>query len=170
MSPDTELELYLVRHAPAAERGPGWPEDEARPLTSDGAAKFRKAVEGLAALGVHIDLVLTSPLVRCRQTAEILADGIPGRPRIQPLDALAPGGGHAAVITEASRVAKRPRVALVGHEPDIGQLAAKLLGTRRALEFRKGAVCRIDVDGLPPSGPGRLSWFATPRMLRRMAP
>jgi phosphohistidine phosphatase len=170
MTAARDLELYLVRHAPAAERGPGWPEDEARPLTSDGAAKFRKAVEGLAAIGVHIDLVLTSPLVRCRQTAEILADGIPGRPRIQPLEALAPGGGHAAVITEAARVAKRPRVALVGHEPDIGQLASKLLGMRRALEFRKGAVCRIDVDGLPPSGPGRLLWFATPRMLRRMAP
>jgi phosphohistidine phosphatase len=169
MSAATELELYLVRHASAAERGPGWPEDEARPLTSEGAAKFRKAVEGLAALGVQIDLVLTSPLVRCRQTAEILADGLPGRPRIQPLEALAPGGGHAAVITEAARAAKRPRVALVGHAPDIGQLAAKLIGMRRAIEFRKGAVCRIDVDGLPPSGPGHLAWFATPRMLRRMA-
>jgi phosphohistidine phosphatase len=165
-----DLELYLVRHAPAAERGPEWPDDEARPLTPDGASKFRKAVDGLAALGVHIDLVLTSPLVRCRQTAGILADGLPGRPRVQALDALAPGGGHAAVISEAARVAKRPRVALVGHEPDIGHLAAKLLGMRRPIEFRKGAVCRIDVDGLPPGGPGRLSWFATSRMLRRMAP
>jgi phosphohistidine phosphatase len=165
-----DLELYLVRHAPAAERGPDWPDDDARPLTPDGTAKFRKAVAGLAALGVQIDLVLTSPLVRCRQTADILADGLPGRPRVQALDALAPGGGHSAVIAEAARVAKRPRVALVGHEPDIGHLASKLLGMRRAMEFRKGAVCRIDVDGLPPGGPGRLSWFATPRMLRRMAP
>ncbi len=165
-----DLELYLVRHAPAAERGPEWPDDGVRPLTPDGAAKFRKAVDGLAALGVHIDLVLTSPLVRCRQTAEILANGLPGRPRVQALDALAPGGGHTAVIAEAARVAKRPRVALVGHEPDIGHLASKLLGMRRALEFRKGAVCRIDVDGLPPGGPGRLVWFAMPRMLRRMAP
>lgn len=165
-----DLELYLVRHAPAAERGPEWPDDAVRPLTPDGASKFRKAVSGLAALGVQIDLVLTSPLVRCRQTADILADGLPGRPRVQALDALAPGGGHSAVITEAARVAKRSRVALVGHEPDIGHLASKLLGMRRAIEFRKGAVCRIDVDGLPPGGPGRLSWFATSRMLRRMAP
>jgi phosphohistidine phosphatase len=170
MTAARDLELYLVRHAPAEERGPDWPDDEARPLSENGAAKFRKAVEGLAALGVQIDLVLTSPLVRCRQTADILADGLPGRPRVQPLNALAPGGGQAAVITEAARLAKRPRVALVGHEPDIGHLASKLLGMRRAIEFRKGAVCRIDVDGLPPTGPGQLSWFATPRMLRRMAP
>jgi phosphohistidine phosphatase len=165
-----DLELYLVRHAPAAERGSEWPEDAVRPLTPDGAAKFRKAVQGLAALGVRIDLVLTSPLVRCRQTADILSSGLPGHPRVQPLDALAPGGGHAAVIAEAARVAKRPRIALVGHEPDIGHLAGKLLGLKRPPEFRKGAICRIDVDGLPPGGPGRLEWFATPRMLRRMAP
>src|SRR5262245_61528459 len=165
-----DLELYLVRHAPAAERGPEWPDDEARPLTPDGASKFRKAVAGLAALGVQIDLVLTSPLVRCRQTAQILADGLPGRPRVQALDALAPGGGHEAVISEAARVAKRARVALVGHEPDIGHLAAKLLGMRRPIDARRGAVGRIDVNGRPPAGPGRLSWFATSRMLRSMAP
>ena len=170
MSVARDLELYLVRHAPAAERGPDWPDDSARPLTPSGAAKFGKAIAGLTALGAQIDLILTSPFVRCRQTADILASGLPGRPRVQALDALAPGGGHAAVIAEAARVAKRPRVALVGHEPDIGHLASKLLGMRRALEFRKGAICRIDVDGLPPGGPGRLMWFATPRMLRRMAP
>ena len=76
---------------------------------------------------------------------------------------------HAAVIAEIARLARRPRIAIVGHEPDIGHLAAKLVGLKRALEFRKGAVCRIDVDGLPPGGPGQLRWFAPPRMLRRLA-
>ena len=57
-------------------------------------------------------------------------------------------------------------MALVGHEPDLGHLAAKLIGLKRPLEFRKGAVCRIDVDGLPPGGPGQLRWFVPPRMLR----
>ena len=61
-----DLELYLVRHAPAAQRGPDWPDDGMRPLTPDGAEKFRKAVAGMAAFGVEIDLILTSPLVRCR--------------------------------------------------------------------------------------------------------
>ena len=162
-----DLELYLVRHAVAAESGPDWPDDAARPLTPDGASKFRKAVEGLAAYGVEVDLILTSPLLRCRQTAELLADGLPGKPRVQAIDALAPGGGHTAVIAEMTRIARRPRIALVGHEPDIGHLAAKLIGLRRAIEFRKGSVCRIDVDSLPPGAPGKLRWFATPRMLRR---
>jgi phosphohistidine phosphatase SixA len=60
-------------------------------------------------------------------------------------------------------------VALVGHEPDIGHLASKLIGLKRPLEFRKGSVCRIDVDGLPPGGLGQLRWFVPPRMLRRLA-
>ena len=108
--------------------------------------------------------------MRCRQTAELLATGLPGRPRTQAIDSLAPGAGHAAVVAEVARVAKRPHIALVGHEPDLGHLAARLLGLKRPLEFRKGAVCRIDVDGMPPGGPGNLVWFAPPRMLRRMAP
>ena len=165
-----DLELYLVRHAAAAERGPDWPDDTVRPLTPDGAAKFRKVAAGLAGFGVEIDLVLTSPLVRCRQTAEILADGLPGRPRVQAIDALAPGAGVTAVLAEIARVARRPRVAVVGHEPDLGLLAARLLGMKRPPAFKKGAACRVDVDSLPPGAPGHLIWFATPRMLRRMAP
>jgi phosphohistidine phosphatase len=163
-----DLELYLVRHAVAAERGADWPDDTARPLTPDGAAKFRKVARGLAAFGVEIDIIFTSPLVRCRQTADLLADGLPGNPRVQAIDALAPGGGMPAVIAEIARKAKRPRIALVGHEPDLGHLAAKLIGLKRPLEFRKGAICRIDVDGLPPGGLGQLRWFAPPRMLRRL--
>jgi phosphohistidine phosphatase len=164
-----DLELYLVRHAVAADRGPEWPDDAVRPVTPDGAARFRKEVEGLAAYGVEVDIVFSSPLVRCRQTADLLAAGLPGKPRVQAVDALAPGGGHQAVIAELTRLARRPRIALVGHEPDIGHLAARLIGLKRPLEFRKGAVCRIDVDGLPPGGPGQLRWFAPPRMLRRLA-
>ncbi|HEX7086719.1 MAG TPA: histidine phosphatase family protein [Vicinamibacterales bacterium] len=163
-----DLELYLIRHAIAAERGPDWPDDAARPLTPAGAAKFRKAVAGLAAFGLEVDIIFTSPFVRCRQTADLLASGLPGSPRVQPIDALAPGGGHTAVIEEIARLARRPRIALVGHDPDIGHLAGRLLGLRRGLEFRKGAVCRIDVDGLPPGSPGQLRWFAPPRMLRRL--
>jgi phosphohistidine phosphatase len=164
-----DLELFLVRHAVAAERGPEWPDDAVRPVTPDGAARFRKQVEGLAAFGVEIDIVFTSPLVRCRQTADLLAAGMPGKPRVQAIDALAPGGGHQAIIAEVTRLARRPRIALVGHEPDIGHLASRLIGLKRPLEFRKGAMCRIDVDGLPPGGPGQLRWFAPPRMLRRLA-
>ena len=69
-------ELYFVRHGLAEERGEAWPEDTKRPLTDEGIARFRKAEKGLSRVGVAVDVVLTSPLVRARQTAEILATGL----------------------------------------------------------------------------------------------
>lgn len=165
-----DLEVYLVRHAPAGSRGPEWPDDTLRPLTAEGRKSFQKVVKGLDAADVELDVIFTSPLVRCRQTAEILSAGLRGKPRVQPIDSLAPGAGAPAVIAEVAALVKKPRIALVGHEPDLGKLAAHLLGLKRAPEFRKGGVARVDLTGLPPSGPGLLVWFAPPRLLRRMAP
>ena len=157
-----------MRHAVAAERGDQYPDDTKRPLTPDGIARFREAVEGLAALGVKLDQVLTSPLVRAHQTAEILAEILPGRPPVTELKALAPGNTAAAVMTALGEYGRRSSIALVGHEPGVGELAARLVGARGAFSFKKGAVCRIDVGALPLAGPGELRWFATPRMLRKL--
>jgi len=90
-------------------------------------------------------------------------------PPIVNMPSLAPGGSHNAIIEELSKQHRRHHIAMVGHEPGIGELAGRLVGSRRPLEFKKGAICRIDVDGLPLSGPGHLRWFVTPRMLRRIA-
>jgi phosphohistidine phosphatase len=163
------ITLYVVRHAIAAERGDEFPDDTKRPLTPDGIARFREAVEGLAALGVRLDQILTSPLVRTRQTSEILAEILPGRPPIAELKALVPGGSTAAVVTALGEYGQRSSVAIVGHEPGVGELTARLVGARGAFSFKKGAVCRIDVGALPLTGPGELRWFATPRMLRKLA-
>jgi phosphohistidine phosphatase len=162
------VELYLVRHAIAAERGDAYPDDTKRPLTAEGITRMRRITKGLAALGVSVDQVLTSPLVRARQTAEILAQGLASKPPVATSAALAPGGRVTALIEDLSKYSRRSRIAVVGHEPDLGQLAARLIGTRGTVTFRKGGVCRIDLDALPPTGPGHLVWFATPRMLRKM--
>lgn len=170
----TSLELYLVRHAVAAERGPEYPDDARRPLTDEGVARFRQAVAGLRDLGVQLDLVLASPYVRARETAELLAAGLKPRPKLVVVDALAAGAKPADVIAAAVRHAAlgrgASRLALVGHEPDLGELAARLLGAKGRVELKKGAVCRIDVDRAMPGGPGTLRWFLPPRMLRGLAP
>jgi phosphohistidine phosphatase len=160
------FELYLIRHGVAEERGDTWPDDSKRPLTDDGAARLRKSARGLVRMDVGFDVILTSPLVRARQTAEILAAAFPSRPAIVVVDSLAPGGSYQAFLMDLEKQSRRGRIALVGHEPGIGELAAKLVGSRHALSLKKGAVCRIDVDVLPPAGPGALRWLATPRMLR----
>ena len=163
------LELYLVRHAIAAERGPDFPDDDKRPLTSEGEDSFRRAADGLVQLGVALDVILTSPLVRTRQTADILAKALPDRPPVVMVDALAPSGSTAAVFQAIAKHQRKPSMALVGHEPNIGELAARLIAAKSAIPFKKGAVCRIDLDDLPPKGCGELRWFLPPRILRKLA-
>ena len=165
-----KTELYLVRHAIAAERGPNYPDDRERPLTSEGIARFKQAVDGLKDFEVNLDLVLTSPLVRAMHTAELLVAGMPGKPRLETLDALAPGGRLPQVLEALGRFGKRyHHIALVGHEPNLGELAARLLRARGSVEFKKGAVCCIELDGAMLTGPGILRWFLPPRALRKIA-
>ena len=169
----TSLELYLVRHAVAALRGPDYPDDAQRPLTPEGAERWRRSVSGLREFGLGLDVVLASPLVRAHETAEILVAGLKPKPKLVTSEALAPGRKPSVVLAEIAKYAANPRaasrLALVGHEPDLGELAARLLGAKGALEFKKGAVCRIDIDRAMPAGPGTLLWLLPPRVLRGLA-
>ncbi len=160
------FELYLIRHGIAEARSDAWPDDSKRPLTADGMTRVRKQARGLARLGVSFDVILTSPFVRTRQTAEIVADAFEPRPHLMPTDALTPDGTYAMVLADLAKHARRARVALVGHEPGIGELAARLIGARHPISFKKGAVCCIGVDSLPPAGPGELRWFLPPKIMR----
>ncbi len=161
-------ELYVIRHAVAEERGDAWPDDAKRPLTEDGTMKMRRASRALSRMGVAIDVVLTSPLVRTRQTAEIFAAAFSPHPAVVNVDALSPEGSVTAAIAELEKHSRKKHIAIVGHEPDIGELAARLAGMRQPMEMKKGAVCRIDVESLPPKGPGVLKWFMTPKLLRSL--
>lgn len=162
------IEIYLIRHATAEERGEQWPDDAKRPLTASGSKRMRSAAKGLAKSGVELDVILTSPLVRAKQTAEIVAATQRLAPPIVSIGALAPGGRYGDLMAELKKYARRERLALVGHEPDIGALAGRLAGLRRSIEFKKGAVCRIDVESIPPSARGVLRWLVPPSMLRAM--
>src|SRR5258705_11225555 len=103
-------DLYLVRHAIAAQRGEEWPDDAKRPLTDAGIIRFREVVKGLAWLEVEIDEIFTSPLVRANQTATLLAEGLGSKTSVKTLEALAPGHTPRQVMNELSRTAKRHRI------------------------------------------------------------
>jgi phosphohistidine phosphatase len=160
--------IYLVRHGLADARGPKYPDDDLRPLTDRGKARLRQQNAGLLALDVRFDGILTSPLVRARQTAEVLAEAFARKPKITEYPALAPGGRAIDAIADLAAFARRRQIALVGHAPGIGQVAARLIGARHGIDFKKGAVCCIEVAGLPVTGWGDLRWFLTPRMLRTL--
>ena len=158
------IELYLVCHGGAVESGSAWPQDDDRPLTPEGIEGFRHIVDSLRALNLTIDVILTSPAKRARQSAELLAVGLSQQPPIQMLESLAPSGSSRMFLKDLGRQERRSHLVCVGHQRALGRLAAKLAGIRHRLRFEHGAVCRIDLD---VRGPGHLIWFAPPSILRR---
>jgi phosphohistidine phosphatase len=163
------VQLYLVRHAVAHERGDQWPDDRKRPLTDEGRQRMVRQARGIAGLGVTFDAILTSPLTRTRQTAEILAESYRASPRIVDVPALEPGRTPKDVASALKNFTRRTALALVGHEPGLGELASWLLGLRGPLAFKKGSIALIEVALLPPpAGSGELRWFLPPRVMRKL--
>ena len=161
------MKIYLVRHGIASERiGGAVLNDSMRPLTDEGRAECRSVSHAIKKLNVKPAFFVSSPLVRARQTADIFADVLAGKPEIKVCDALAPGGAPAALYRFLRELGNFQEVMLFGHEPDIGMLAATLLNAENELQlpFKKAGVCRVDVFDLPPSSAGVLKWFITPKI------
>ncbi len=161
------MRLYLIRHAPALPSGtPGIP-DEERPLTPRGDRKWKRAARGLARALKRPDALLSSPLPRAWRTAEIAAAAWRG-PRPEPADVLASGNLEEWEALLATRSALAC-VALVGHEPHLSSLLARLIGGDAArLPFKKGGVAVVDLPGRLLEG-GTLLAFLAPGLLRRVA-
>lgn len=162
------MRLLILRHATAVPRGtPDVPDDE-RPLTPEGERRFRKAAKGLARIVRRPDALLTSPLPRARRTAEIAARAW-GGPTVTPTPALT-ADRFEDLATALDPFSGKSIVALVGHEPYLSALLARLLGTRDEdrLTFRKGGAALVDLPGRPADG-GRLLWYLPPRILKELA-
>src|SRR5688500_8789062 len=140
------LELYLIRHGVAAERGDEYPDDSKRPLTSHGISALKKEAKALAHLGIDFDMIISSPLVRTKQTAEVFSQYLPSQPSVTLSDSLAPAGAPAAVFQELAKHMRKARIAIAGHEPNMGELAARLSGDRAAREVKQGAVWSSDFE------------------------
>jgi phosphohistidine phosphatase len=162
------MKVLLVRHAPALARGTPGVLDAERPLTPSGRAKFSVAARGLARIVGRVDVLMTSPLTRARETAEIAAGAFVN---VEPVIESALAGDRVDAIVAA--LATRPRestVALVGHEPMLATLLAHLVGSPdgERFAFKKGGAALVDLpDGR--ASKGRLVWFLPPRVLRALA-
>jgi phosphohistidine phosphatase len=155
----------LIRHAIAVPSGtPGVADDE-RPLTPKGRRRFRRAARGLARITRRPAVLLSSPLPRALETAGIAARAW-GRIRPRPEPVLARGSVPQILETLAAQPADAT-IALVGHEPTLSRLLARLVGSPHAerLTFRKGGAALVDLAAAPADG-GRLIWHLRPRILR----
>jgi phosphohistidine phosphatase len=159
-----------MRHGVAAPRDLPGSGDASRPLTPEGKKKTQQIAEGLQRLGWKVDWIVTSPLVRAAETAEIVAASFSSRVPVDTCAALSPGGSAEDLLAFLGKHADRGRVLLVGHEPDLGALAARLIGagSRANLAFKKGGCCSIRFDKPPAQSAGQLVWWLTPRVARAL--
>ncbi|MCS7044329.1 MAG: phosphohistidine phosphatase SixA [Bryobacteraceae bacterium] len=158
------MEILLLRHGIAEDARPGQP-DADRALTREGKQKLRTLLRRLARAGVRPALVVTSPYLRARQTAEIARDVLAPDAMIVPARALAPGSTPQEAWEEIRLYANQPSVLCASHEPLCSELAAFLLGAPGlGIDFKKGALMRIDLDGAGPRPRGTLRWFVIPRL------
>ena len=159
------MKLLLLRHAIAAPAGTSGIGDENRPLTAKGRKRFKKAAGGLAEIMSTPDVLLTSPLLRARETADIAGKAWGLKPTPEPLLA---GGRPEAVLAAVSAHSKCAVVVLVGHEPDLSELLAHVTGGHSERSpFRKGGAALVELDD-EAAGSGRLIWFMPPRLLRAL--
>jgi phosphohistidine phosphatase len=131
--------IHLVRHAEAVERSKEIPEEH-RYLTRRGRKSFRKVASSIKKLGINPDLILTSPLIRAVQTAEILAQRLKHKRDLLVSPLLAPGFGPETLEELLKQYPLAQEIALVGHEPDLGGVAQTLLGVDAACTLEKGAM------------------------------
>jgi phosphohistidine phosphatase len=163
------MNLYLLHHGIAASAEETAPDGE-RPLTAKGIKRMRKGARGLRRLGVSFDAILTSPLARARQTADIVAEALGLQAHLSVIETLQPDNSIEELLSSLSEYENREHLLLVGHEPLLSDTAAFLLTGKKTaaldLAFKKGSLCHIEIDSLPPRDPGTLHCMLAPKQLR----
>ena len=166
------MDLLFLRHAIAVERGtPGYEHDSERPLTKKGIEKMYRVAEGMLALDLSFDVVLSSPFVRARHTAEIVAEVFQARKKLELTSHLATDGSPEKLITLLNeRYRDKDSVMLVGHEPYLSGLISVLIGGSDKLDItlKKGGLCKLSSASLSYGRSATLNWLLTPSQMRRI--
>ena len=168
------MELFVIRHAIAEPLGKQNEfSDEKRALTGEGKNRMREVVKGLVKLGIEVDLILTSPLVRAVETAEIVgtASGLTKK-EIKLTANLAPGASAEKLFAEIKGLSGVEALVLIGHQPDLSGLISRIIqgdGSELSIQLKKGSVCCLNITETVPKLRGNMSWLLTPRQLRVVA-
>ena len=167
------MDLYILRHGVAEERDPRkYPGDFDRPLTKRGVRRLVRQAMGWNALGLPLDVIVTSPLARAAQTAKVMKREIRGKCSTEYSDHLAPGGDHALLMDHlAERHATADGVMLVGHEPDLSSLVSVLSAGSPfpVIRLKKGACCKLSLTVSRYGRCGWIEWALSPKQMANLA-
>ena len=165
------MKLLIVRHAIAVSRGTPWVEDDARELTEEGRAKMHEIALGLKTLKYLPELILSSPLPRATQTAEIILEVCEDQVKIKITPSLAPGGERSDLYREIERYEKKLKsLMIVGHQPSLGEIAGEIAfgSPEHYIELKKGGVCVVEWESAKGAPMGTMISLLTPSILRRI--
>jgi phosphohistidine phosphatase len=167
------MNLYILRHGIAAERSaPGFKSDADRPLIPKGRRQLGQITAAMKHMGLDFDLILSSPFLRARQTAEIVTKSLKLKKRLAFSDELTPDGDLRMLIRQLNELKPVPEnILLVGHEPYLSQLAALLIsgGDMAGMELKKGGLCKLEAESLHFGQCATLGWLLTPKQMKLMA-
>lgn len=164
------MQLYIVRHGIAIDReDPKCPPEAERFLTEEGIERTKQVAKGLAALGVHADLMVSSPFVRARQTAEIFAAALDyPDDKIRESESLLPGAEPAVFLKELAREKNASSVFCFGHGPHVDGLVALTIGAKGPVsDMKKAGVALVELRRFSPPT-GQLVWLVTPKFMRKV--
>jgi phosphohistidine phosphatase len=166
------MEIYLLRHGIAVERGaPGFENDSARPLTSKGKKQLKKVSEAMKKMSLNFAVILSSPFLRAKQTAEIIAADLKLKKRLKFSDALTPESDVKNFIVQLQKLKPLPKkILLVGHEPFSSGLISLLVtgDFQLQLDFKKSGLCKLEIKKLSVGKCATLAWLLTPKQMKLM--
>ena len=166
------MNIYILRHGIAAEQGiSGVKNDSERPLTPKGRRQLRKSAAAMKKMKSGFDLILSSPYLRAKQTAEIVAQELKIKKRLKFSDELKSDGNPQQLIIEINRLRPAPEsLLLVGHEPYLSRLISLLVcaDDGLAMDFKKGGLCKLEMERLNFGRCATLAWLLTPGQMKRM--
>jgi phosphohistidine phosphatase len=167
------MNLYILRHGIATDpTAHNFAKDADRPLTSEGKRKLQQVAEAMEALELSFDLILSSPYLRARQTAEVIAAGLKERKSLELSDSLTPGGSMKKLVELLNHLKPSPgNVLLVGHEPYLSGLISLLVSgdASFAVVMKKAGLCKLLTESLKPGRCAQLEWLLTPKQMALMS-
>jgi phosphohistidine phosphatase len=166
------MNLFVLRHGIAVEPGaPGVASDAERPLIPKGRRQLHQITAAMRDLALRFDVILSSPLVRARQTAEIVAADLKLKQRLTLATELKPGGNAKKLVQKINSLKPPPaNVLLVGHEPDLSRLISLLISGRSeaGILLKKGGLAKLELEKLRGGKCAALAWLLTPGQMKRM--
>ena len=159
------MRLYFLRHGQAGEREDWNGDDFDRPLTTDGVKRMEREADSIAELDLELEAIVTSPLVRARQTADIVAKRLKMRKVLVEDENLGLEFNVSRLQRVIERYPKASAIMLVGHEPSMSRTIGQLIGGAR-IDFKKGALACVDLTDASTAA-GELVWLIPPRLLSR---